>query len=92
MILDQMEMLDQQIAPARPVGEQRAHFYKCLRIDLPALWGARRAATATPRNSGIPLGLVGCDAHLKVLVFSDHSDLIAAAMAVGGGFFRHSLK
>ena len=25
MVLDQMQMLDQQIAPARPVGQQRAH-------------------------------------------------------------------
>ena len=26
MILDQMQVFDQEIAPARPVGEQRAHF------------------------------------------------------------------
>ena len=46
MVLDQMQMLDQQIAPARPVGEQRLHLVERLRIDLPALRRARRSAPA----------------------------------------------
>ena len=46
MILDQMQMLDQQIAPARPVGEQRAHLLERRRIDLAALGRARRPAAA----------------------------------------------
>ena len=56
MVLDQMQMLDQQIAPARPVGEQRAHFVERLRIDLATLGRARRTAAAAcavgPRNGG----------------------------------------
>ena len=50
-VLDQMQMLDQQIAPARPVAEQRADLVERLRIDLTAL---RRAARAAAR-----LGAVG---------------------------------
>ena len=46
MVLDQMQMLDQQIAPARPVGEQRAHLVERRRIDLTALGRARRPAPA----------------------------------------------
>ena len=53
MILNEMQMLDQKIASARPVNEQRAHFVECFRIDLSALRGARRAA---PRRSA---GLLG---------------------------------
>jgi hypothetical protein len=37
MILNQMQMLDQQIAPARPVGEQCAHIRERGWIDLSAL-------------------------------------------------------
>ena len=47
LILNQMKVLDQQIAPARPVGEQPAHLLERLRIDLAALGRARRAAAAT---------------------------------------------
>src|SRR5450756_2667930 len=46
MVLDQMQMLDQQIAPARSVGEQRAHFVERRRVDLTALGRARRLAAA----------------------------------------------
>ena len=46
VILNEMQMLDQQIAPARPVGEQRADFVERLRIDLAALGRARRPASA----------------------------------------------
>jgi hypothetical protein len=48
LVLDEMEMLDQEIAPARPVAEQRLNFVKRLGIDLAALRGCRRAATAAP--------------------------------------------
>ena len=47
MILDEMKMLDQQIAPARPVSEQPAHFVECLGVDLSTLGRARRTAAAT---------------------------------------------
>ena len=46
MVLDQMQMLDQEIAPARPVGEQRAHLVERRRIDLAAFGRARRPALA----------------------------------------------
>ena len=46
VVLDQMQMLDQQIAPARPVGEQRAHLVERRRVDLAALGRARRPAAA----------------------------------------------
>jgi hypothetical protein len=47
-VLDEMEMLDQQIAPARPAAEKRLHGVERLGIDLASLGGCRRSATATP--------------------------------------------
>ena len=44
-VLDQMQMLDQQVAPARPVAEQGAHLVERRRIDLAAF---RRAAGPRP--------------------------------------------
>src|SRR5450759_1385810 len=46
MVLDQMQVFDQQIAPARLVGEQRAHFLERRGVDLTALGRARRLAAA----------------------------------------------
>src|SRR5271156_4493059 len=46
MVLDKVQMLDEQIAPARPVGEQREYFFVGLRIDLAALRRSRRPAPA----------------------------------------------
>ena len=43
-VLQQMQVLDQQIAPARPVAEQRPHLFERARIDLPALRGSRGPA------------------------------------------------
>src|SRR6266849_4417343 len=43
-VLDEMQMLDQQVAPALPLPEQRAHLGERRRIDLAALGGAWRAA------------------------------------------------
>jgi hypothetical protein len=37
MVLDQMEMLDQQVPPARTIAEHRTHLVERLRIDLPSL-------------------------------------------------------
>ena len=64
LILNEMQMFDQQIAPARPVGEQRSDFDQRLRIDLASLGCARRTAstgTGARRNRG---GSLFCDAHL----------------------------
>ena len=53
VILDEMQMLDQEIAPARPITKQRAHFIKRLEIDLPALGRASR-----PSAAAAPVGVV----------------------------------
>ena len=68
MVLDQMQMLDQEIAPARPVGEQRAHFIERLRIDLAALGRARRPAAAGLRGGAF----TSCPATL--ILFSQTSE------------------
>ena len=38
-VLDEVQMLDQQIAPPRPVVEQKSNLFSGLRIDLAALGG-----------------------------------------------------
>ena len=53
-VLNQMQMLDQQVAPARAVGQQRLDIGGGLRIDLTALGRARRAPT--PPSSGLVCG------------------------------------
>ena len=37
MVLQQMQMLDQQVAPALALAEQRLHLVERRRVDLPAL-------------------------------------------------------
>ncbi len=57
MVLQQVQMLDQEVAPALALAEQRAHFVECRRVDLPALRmvepapppGARMNAAVVPR-------------------------------------------
>ena len=56
LVLDQVQVLDQQIAPARAVAEQRADLVERLRIDLPALG---RAARAVARGRLGRLAIVG---------------------------------
>src|SRR5262245_42390083 len=53
LILNEMKMLDQQIAPAWPIGQERANFHHRLRINLAALRCTRRAtpAAAAGRSS-----------------------------------------
>ena len=48
LVLDEMQVLDQQVAPARPVAEQRLHLVQRLRIDLAALGRAARPLAAAP--------------------------------------------
>jgi hypothetical protein len=38
-VLNQMEMLDQEVAPTRPVAQQNGDLLRGLRIDLAALGG-----------------------------------------------------
>ncbi len=55
VVLDQMQMLDQQIAAALALAKQRADLFERLRIDLAALRRARRPAPAglPPRLGGV---------------------------------------
>jgi hypothetical protein len=46
MILNQVQMLDQEVAPPRAVAQKRAKVSKCGRLDLPALRGPPRAPPA----------------------------------------------
>jgi len=56
-VLDQMQMLDEEIAPAFAIAEQRPHPPHARRIDLAAFRGARRAAASGfPRSSGGNVG------------------------------------
>ena len=50
MILDEMQMFDQEIAAARPVGEQRLNVAKRGRVDLAAL---RRAPGLAPAGGTV---------------------------------------
>src|SRR5688572_18569458 len=45
-VLNEMQMLDQQITPARPVAEQRDNLVERLRVDLAAFRRAARAILA----------------------------------------------
>src|SRR6185312_12814576 len=48
-VLDQVEMLDQKIAPAWPVAEQCLDFVRGGRIDLAAFWRCFRPPAALAR-------------------------------------------
>ena len=65
-ILDEMQMLDQQIAPARLVAEQRAHLVEGRRIDLAALRRAARAVLFPARAAVVDWG---ARVHPKSLVY-----------------------
>jgi hypothetical protein len=47
-VLDQVQMLDQQVAPPLALAKERAHLFKRLGLDLPALRRLRR----TPATAG----------------------------------------
>jgi hypothetical protein len=49
-------MLDQEIAPALAVAEQRPYLFARLRIDLTALWGARRPAPPASTTAAAVIG------------------------------------
>jgi len=54
-VLDEMQMLDQEIAPARRIAKQRAHLIRRRGINLATLRGLWRAALAADA--------VGCGWH-----------------------------
>jgi hypothetical protein len=63
-VLDQMQVLDQEIAPPWPVAEQRTHLVECLRFDLAAL-GRTPRAVAPSRPRGL---IVGPRVHAGILL------------------------
>jgi hypothetical protein len=46
MVLDQVQVLDQKVAPPRTLAQQRAHLVERPRVDLAALGCAARTAAA----------------------------------------------
>src|SRR3979409_1410318 len=70
-VLDQMQVLDQEVASPRPVAEQRAHLVECLRVHLPALGRASRAVAPSRPGSLI----VGARVHAGILLKSEERDL-----------------
>ena len=58
-VLDEMQMLDQEIAPARPVGQQALNFFERRGVDLTALRGlpgAPPAAAGTVKTQRLGTG------------------------------------
>ncbi len=55
MVLQQVQVLDQQIAPAVAIPQQRLHVGECRRIDLPAL---RVIGAAPPSGAGMDAPVV----------------------------------
>src|SRR3546814_9183752 len=53
-VLDEVQVLDQQVRPSRPVAEQRLHLSQRVAIELPALGGLRRLAASGTRMN-LPL-------------------------------------
>src|SRR5215475_1786385 len=58
-VLDQMKVLDQEIAPARPVSHQCAHLVERSRVDLPAFrrlaWPIAAAQSSTVVDARVHL-------------------------------------
>src|SRR5450759_1410427 len=78
MVLDQMQVFDQQIAPARLVGEQRAHFLERRGVDLTALGRARRLAAA----AGLWLLLAGIHQATFTLICPNMAFLASSSNSV----------
>jgi hypothetical protein len=71
VILDQVQMFDQQVAPARPVRQQRANFFESLCIDLAALWRARWTAAAAALSRRGTGGALFCNAHYSSISYAE---------------------
>jgi hypothetical protein len=56
-VLDEMEMLDQEIAPARPIAQKGADLGKRLGVDLAAFGGFRRTTPACATSFGNCIGI-----------------------------------
>jgi hypothetical protein len=58
-VLDEMQMLDQEVAPARPVSQKALNLFKSGGVDLTTfrgLPGAPSAATGTVKTQGLGTG------------------------------------
>ena len=64
-----MQVLDQQVAPARRVAEQRLHFGGGLRVDRPLGRIAARRTRARVRKAW--MGMTGAFIEMEVLGASD---------------------
>src|SRR5262245_2501921 len=80
-VLDHVQMLDQQVTPARTLTEQRPYLLQGTRIDLAALGGAARAAGTTVGAVG-PAIRKSCGIHWKSsrahigAAFNPHNPLV----------------
>ena len=52
-VLDQVQVLDQQVAPALALTQQRAHLVERARVDLAPLRRPARAAPAGAVSAGV---------------------------------------
>src|SRR5262249_54833242 len=62
-VLDQMQMLDQEIALARALAEQRAHLLDRLRLELATLGGAPGPPAAASARAICCAARKGCGVH-----------------------------
>jgi hypothetical protein len=68
VVLDQMQMLDQEIAPTRPLAQQNFNFVRGNRVDLAAL-GRRLGPLASPARMFELANLMRVMTHGNVSVF-----------------------
>ena len=66
LVLDQVQVLDQQVAPPRAVAQEAAHVREGGVVDLPALRLGRVAAPRSARGGSIQHGRAPGSAHLVV--------------------------
>ncbi len=67
-VLNEMQVLDQQVAPTRPLAEQRTDLVQCHRIDLPAFGMEAAAPPATA-----VLADFSCFGHRRVFLINSTS-------------------
>src|SRR5712672_2151570 len=70
-ILNEMQMLDQEVAPPRTLAQQTAHFLERARVDLTPL---RSSARAAARAFGGAKGAVGATARMIFIAGRFHCD------------------
>ncbi len=54
LILNEMQVFDQQVAPARPIGQKGTDLVERLRVDLATLGRARRTPAAARSVGSCP--------------------------------------